>query len=249
MDSVTASSALIEGSAMVVMLAYLAQRTGLAAARSTFEKEESKRAARLRGAPSFTQRSLSMPNLLGITFLLRGKPWEWHFDGVKIADINQAYADPPRSTQQILHPEQYWNRGGVETRPLELPDLSDVLGEGWSKAAEGSIGELGLAVLVGNELDLSAPDVLMPSRWTHEAAIGVVSDVFHHYVKGEQRVTVLATRWESSSDAEQFCRAMKGRRSTVTYGANVLIASGDVGDKRAALAMKAFQQMEYCFRQ
>src|SRR5262249_44821807 len=69
----------------------------------------------------------------------------------KTADIDHCYANPPFSTREILHPEQYWV--ARQRRPplrLVLPDLSSVLGPGWSKATAGSIGELGLTVLTGS---------------------------------------------------------------------------------------------------
>ena len=80
-----------------------------------------------------------MPYTLGFSFLLRGKPWELLFDGVRIEDIDKAYAEPPHSTREILHPEQYWwGAWRKEPPPVVLPDLSKTLGPGWSKATGGS---------------------------------------------------------------------------------------------------------------
>jgi hypothetical protein len=50
-----------------------------------------------------------------------------------------------------------------------LPDLSKVLGPGWLKATEGSIGELGLAVLTGSRQTIEVPWALLPNRWTNGA--------------------------------------------------------------------------------
>jgi hypothetical protein len=246
-DRATAITAVIEGSAMGVMIAYFNRNGGEKKAREEVAKVESRRVKRLKAAPSFTQRTLTLPYVLGFTFLLRGKPWEWHYDGMRLADIRQAYANPPRSTRQILHPEQYW--GGREPPPpmaLVFPDLSSVLGAGWSKAASGSIGELGLAVLTGAKLDLDSPEALLPERWTNKAASGVLGDLYHHYVNGDLRVTVLVARFETSDDALEFDQALLNRgKQMFRLGPNALVVAGEVGDKGEALAIAALQGMQY----
>ncbi len=246
-DRSTAISAVIEGSATALMIAYAARRSSALEAVSKVEKAESQRARQLRGAPSYVQQTVILPYILGFTFLLRGSPWLWE-NGVPAAEIDEAYAHPPRSTRQILHPEQYW--GGMwrkDPPPLTLPDLARVLGPGWTKACDGSIGELGLAVLTGSKLDITQMEALLPSRWTNEAATGTQGDVYHHYVAGERRLTVLLTRFETLRDAEQFDRALKSRgRYFMRYGAHVLVLAGDLDPALAApLATAALQGVSY----
>jgi hypothetical protein len=247
-DHATAITAVIEGSATAVMLAFLNREEGQEKASEELEKNETKRAGRLKVAPSFTQRSLMLPYVLGFTFLLRGKPWEWALgDGVLIADLERAYKNPPQSTRQILHPEQYWvGRADRTSEHLGLPDLSSVLGNGWSKATDGSIGELGLAVLTGSRNAIEFPWALLPSRWTNEAASGTVGDVYHHYVNGDRTATVLLTRWETERDAEEFDRALLAKgRYFFRYGVNVLVLAGDVGDRAEPLALAALQGAKF----
>ena len=74
-DQSTAITAVIEASATAVMLAFLDRDMGKEKANEKLERTESKRAQRLKVAPSFTQRSLMLPYLLGFSFLLHGKPW------------------------------------------------------------------------------------------------------------------------------------------------------------------------------
>jgi len=246
-DRATAIRAVVEGSATAVMIAYFSSSGREKKAREEIEKGDAQRARRLKGAPSFMQRSLILPYVLGFTFLLRGAPWEWVLDGLQLADIGTAYAHPPRSTRQILHPEQYWvGRDPPPAPALEMPDLSPVLGAGWSRATTGSIGELGLAVLTGAPLDLESPEVLLPSRWTNKAASGIVADLYHHYVNGGRRVTVLVTRWETNEDAREFDQAFVNRGQRLfRFGANVCVLAGDLGDKGEALAGAALQGMKY----
>jgi hypothetical protein len=247
-DHATAISAVIEGSAMAVMLAFMSREEGRKEAGKKLEEGESRRAATLRIAPSFTQRSLILPYLLGFTFLLRGAPWEWALgDGVVIADLHQAYLNPPQSTRQILHPEQYWIGAKYADRQrLTLPDMASVLGPGWAKATEGSIGELGLAVLTGSREAIELPWALLPSRWTNDAAVGTVGDMYQHYVNDERTVTALLTRWETERDSAEFDRALMNRgKRFYRYGVSLLVLSGDVGDTADALALAAFDGATY----
>lgn len=248
-DHSTAISAVVEGSAMVVMMAYLSrERDRSRTAFEQIERDKAERAQRLKGAPSFTQRSLMLPYLLGITFLLRGNVFNWlgPGGGVRIEDLDKAYANPPRSTRHVLHPDQYWQNPDRKWERLSLRDLSAVLGPGWSKAAEGSIGELGLSVLTGAHVELEQFEALLPTRWIDKASTGTTGDLFHHYVNGERRATLLVTRWETERDAEEFERALLGRgRRFYRFGVNLLVLAGDVGDKGESVAIAALEGSRY----
>jgi len=245
-DHAVAIKAVIEGSAMVTTLSILSREGGIAEARKRATQAGQDRAKSVQHAPTFVRRRLLLPYTLGFTFLLRGKPWEWLFDGVRIEDIERAYAQPPHSTRQILHPEQYWVGQREGAPPLTLPDLSPVLGPGWSRAITGSIGELGLAMLSGSRLDTESFEILLPSRWTTTGAAGTAGDLYDHYVNGDQKVTVLLTRWESVRDADQFQRNLRGAdKKLFRLGVNLLILMGDYGDKGDALAIRAAQDLKY----
>jgi hypothetical protein len=247
-DHATAITAIIEGSAMAVMLSYLGREKGQEEAEAELHRTQARRSEALKIAPSFTQRTLLLPYLLGFSFLLQGKPWEFYNGGgVHTTDIDEAYRYPPYSTRQILHPEQYWiGRARYQEHRLTLPDLSRTLGPGWSKATEGSIGELGLAVLTGSRQTIEVPWALLPNRWTNQAAEGVLGDVYQHYVNGDRRVTVLLTRWETELDADQFARALVDKgKYFVRYNVNFLMIAGDVGDRGQAVGIAALQGTQY----
>jgi hypothetical protein len=90
------------------------------------------------------------------------------------------------------------------------------------------------------------PWALLPLRWTNDAAIGSVGDVYHHYVSGDQSTTILVTRWETPHDATQFSEALlfKGKR-TVQFGANIAVLAGDVGEQIDALAAATFKDLSF----
>src|SRR5205085_7917646 len=105
------------------------------------------RAERLRAAPAYVQRSLLAPYLAGMAFLMRGNATAL-LQGVAAADVDRAFRAPPATTEQVLHPAQYW---GAETPPRapQLPpfDPAAALGGGWQVEYQNTLGELGLAVL------------------------------------------------------------------------------------------------------
>ena len=64
-------------------------------------------------APRYIKRSLVLPYAIGAEFVisLRQKAgWDWK-------RINQVYADPPKTTEQILHPERYWKNRDYPISP------------------------------------------------------------------------------------------------------------------------------------
>jgi hypothetical protein len=245
-DEAVAIRAVIEGSATVTSLSVLLRQGGIGKAKQEAELSSQARARSVRAAPTFVQMQLLLPYTLGFSFLLRGKPWELLFDGVRIEDIEQAYAQPPRSTCEILHPEQYWGGHRARARSLSLPDLSSILGPGWSQAVKGSIGELGLTLLTGSQLKTGGFEILLPTSWATPGAEGTAGDVYHHYVNGDRTVTVLLTRWESVRDADEFQRTLRGgRRTLFRFGANLLMLMGDFGDKGEALAAECARNVKY----
>src|SRR3990172_6807991 len=63
--------------------------------------------------------------------------------------IDQALAGPPISTEQIIHPERYPNDAPT---PMDVPDLSAALGEGWEDLDVITIGGSWLQVALGLRL-------------------------------------------------------------------------------------------------
>ncbi|MDI7252858.1 MAG: hypothetical protein QME89_09920, partial [Actinomycetota bacterium] len=53
--------------------------------------------------------------------------------------VNEAFRRPPKSTEQIYHPEKYL--AGEDPVPLELADLGGDLGEEWELAYDNVLGE------------------------------------------------------------------------------------------------------------
>jgi hypothetical protein len=244
-DRSTALSAVVEGSGTAVMSIFTVRE--IQAGRlapdvlEQIRRSEAGRAARLRAAPVWLQRSLIAPYTLGLNFVLRGDPRRL-LDPELARDIDRAFETPPSSSEQILHPEKYWGDAPDEPRHLELPDIAPQLGPGWSLASTGHLGELGIGVLAGASApDPASEDATSPQRWTNEAASGIAGEAYQHYVKGEERVTLLMIVWDTERDAEEFLEALlavPGRRS-FQAGERVVLLAGAPEGREASLAAKA----------
>jgi hypothetical protein len=208
-DGATARSALTEGDATLTMTSFLAgaQVETLPGAgdamKSLLENPESLAGAmadvpgggELEKAPAWIRDSLLFSYVRGFTFCLEVK----RAGGQKLLD-HAFRSDPPRSSEQILHPEK-WHGRRDDPLLLAWPDLAAAL-PGWSKASEGEAGEATIQTL------------LRPGTREREkadaAAAGWGGDRFAVYRKEGRRLLVWWTEWDSEEDAQEFRAALGG---------------------------------------
>lgn len=241
-DRASAVGAVVEGSGTVVMSAFLMQemqagRLGPAAL-AEVQKTEAGQGAKLAAALPFLRRSLLSSYVLGFPFLLRGDLTK--LTSVNPADLNRAFEKPPTSSEQILHPEKYWDAAKADAPvTVVLPDLARLLGPGWSLGGHGTLGELNLALLTEAPTpNGDSPDAVVAAAWTNEAAAGIGGDAYQHYSNGAKGETVLATLWDTEKDAGEFEKALRplsGRRA-FRRGAAVVVVAGDAPERAEALA-------------
>lgn len=246
-DATFAISAVHEGSAMIVMALHI----GSAMASGTmsqgdleeFSQSGAAKAETLRRLPQALQRQFVGPYLLGMNFLLRGDTTRLA-TGFPKDDVDRAYRDGPVSSEQVLHPEKYWDPAKADRpKPVDLAGAGASLGPGWKKAGSGLLGELLIAVLAGAPpLDptdeAAARDA---SRWTNAAATGWGGDRWELWTKGKKAVVVLGTVWDTEADAEEFARVLAPRPGFAwkRSGKRVGIVAGDAPDPAAPLAKLA----------
>lgn len=223
-----ALSALVEGSATVAAAAYVAKGVaagtidpaGFAAA------DEALHMDRLNAMPAVLRRQLLGSYALGAAFLSRG-------------DVDAAWASPPRSSEQILHPEKYWGPARRDDpKRVAIPNLSKKLGKGWTKAGTGVLGELTIGGMVGAAPPQADELATGDFHWTNDAASGWGGDRFELWTNGSASIVVLATVWDTVNDAVEFTAALPrtgdafaSRRDGVRVG----IIAGAVGDRRDGL--------------
>jgi hypothetical protein len=111
--------------------------------------------------------------------------------------VDDAFRDPPVSTEQILHPNKYPDD---VPQAVAVPDLSSKLGQGWSLLDQQEIGEGWLLTLL--QLRLAA------GRAKHAAA-GWDGGLLRSWTDGSRTAVVIQTVWDSGRDAKAFAAAMK----------------------------------------
>lgn len=111
--------------------------------------------------------------------------------------VDAAFAHPPVSTEQILHPERY--RRGDMPRIVTLPPLTGTLGAGWRLLDEDILGE--------HFITLHMADVIEPDRIA-AAAEGWGGDRYAVYFNDEasESTVVFRTVWDTHADAVEFRR-------------------------------------------
>jgi len=239
-DASFALSALVEGSATIASAVYVAK--GVAAGRLDPDRignvGQAVPTERLNAMPDVLRRQLLGPYVLGMRFLSRGRV-EGLQAGFPKDDVDAAWARPPQSSEQILHPAKYWNPAQRDDpRRVAIPNPSRILGKGWSRAGSGVLGELTLGSLVGARTPDPAEFASGDFPWTNAAASGWGGDRYELWTKGDAAVVLLATVWDTATDAEEFTAALPRDRPTFASrraGSRVGIVAGVSGARREAL--------------
>jgi hypothetical protein len=157
--------------------------------------------------------------------------------------IDGLFKTLPRSTEQVLHPEKALEGPKQDLpTPVELPDLSAQLGEGWTKLVKKTFGELQLRVLFET----------LTGEEQADACAGWDGDQAHAYGKGEATAYVWFLVFDSEADAQEFARAFNGafragtdlERTITTRGAHVLVVGGVAGDQAAAVSAAALEGVQ-----
>lgn len=124
------------------------------------------------------------------TFALLQSDW-W-------AAVNAAYNDPPVSTEQILHPAKYIANPRDLPQTVTLPDLSQVLGEGWEAVAQSVLGELVLRAHLDQYLD-AAEAAEAAAGWD-----GDLAALWRNLEEPRREVLIIRATWDNQSEANQF---------------------------------------------
>jgi hypothetical protein len=139
-DAELAREAVLEGSAMASMIDYLLGDTGrslkdLPDIDPSMLVGDMGSTPGLQKAPPFLKDALVFPYFAGLTFsadLLKSGGW---------SSLPAVFANPPVSTQQIMHPALYHSR--KIPAQVKLPDVDRLLGPEWTKLEENVMGEFG----------------------------------------------------------------------------------------------------------
>jgi hypothetical protein len=137
--------------------------------------------------PAWIQDDLLFPYRQGLTFI------EAVLGAGGLAGVDETFIDPPTTTEQILDYEKYV----VGEGPLDLPQAATEL-SGWDIHDEGSFGEWGLRLVLGESL--------LPGEAT-QAAAGWGNDRYTVYARGDDVAIVLHYIGDAERDAEELADA------------------------------------------
>lgn len=202
-DRNTALTSLIEGSAMEGGIENILDRAGLPLSTSgptmravvwllselpwnaldSVSEEADAATKSLEASPPILGRSLIFPYIQGWRFVNRVRAeYGWRA-------VNEIYADPPESTEQILHPERYFDRRDRPVR-IELTSAPN----GWSTVFDQTLGMLGLQIyLEHNNAD-------------EDYAEGWDGDRYVLWNTGSQDVLGFVVAFDFEGQAEDFAR-------------------------------------------
>lgn len=194
-DLIMAIRCLVEGEATVVMFQHMlkknfdAAKTMLGKSMSDLPLPES-----LNKLPSIMKQGLVAPYSAGYDFVLKTK--EHGKDQWK--SISGVYDDLPASTEQILHPEKFYDERDYPTQ-VRLPYLRNVLGPDWKLLNRNVCGELTVRVMMKD---------FKIGRFKNVAE-GWDGDTYAVYENGQDGRLMLIwyTVWDDEDEAQEFREA------------------------------------------
>ncbi len=105
--------------------------------------------------------------------------------------VDQAYKNPPDSTEQVIHPEKFLAR--EPPIPMEIPDIP-----GWNTTEKDVLGEGFYSIILRQHL---------PSDEVEKAVTGWGGDKYCLFEREDDYIMVLNTAWDTVQDAEEFLNA------------------------------------------
>ncbi len=219
-DTGIARSAVIEGDAMAVMLAYaasgnaiLSNPTLFAAATATMQSATVPEGP----APPFVWAQLTFPYVDGLALI--GSLFQqggWYA-------VNQLYDDPPQSTEQVLTPSRYMQRDPPTWLSYELASL------GYERYVADVLGQHMLSAVLDQLLD-----ELVATSAVRRATTGWDGDRFDGFSDPNEPtrdVIVQLSAWDTEDDARQFRRVISRLGAVYTALDAPVEASGRHGHR------------------
>lgn len=205
-DRSLATLALVEGDASAVMNVYtqeIVSRNPLAAFQLLGEGLQAGNLMLPAGTPAILTRELLFPYEGGMVFVTAlfqaNDSWE---------AVDAAFANPPTTSEQVLHPQKYLDGEGAVAVTLE--DGTAALGEGWAQVWDTTLGEWYLREHLATQLARSDANA---------AAAGWGGDRLHIYAGPETADLAWNVRlvWDTAVEQAEF-EAAYAAFGEVRYG-------------------------------
>ena len=157
----------------------------------------------LDAAPPYMAADLGFPYEKGLAFI------EYLYEQNGFDAVDRAYQNNPVSTEQILHPEKYPDD---EPAPVTLPDLTAILGEGWTLFDQNVMGEWYTFLILNKGFEEA---YRLPDETASEAAAGWGGDAYAFYQNSTsgEALFVMDAIWDTTEDAKEFADAFEAYAS------------------------------------
>ena len=162
------------------------------------------------GIPAWMVEQLELPYTAGATFvqqLYATGGW---------AAVDDAFAAPPASTEQILHVEKY--RAHEAPAAVSAPALARALGRGWTDGPADTLGEAMLATWLRALGVASADATGAAAGWGGDRVVAASGP-------GGAMAVALRVKWDTPADATQFARAYAQTASHLALASKLVARS------------------------
>ncbi|MGH9968758.1 MAG: hypothetical protein ACREBG_13145 [Pyrinomonadaceae bacterium] len=196
-DAELAAHALIEGDATLAMTLYMAKHPLVALAFIRSLGGSNMSSEQFKQAPRAIRESLVFPYEQGS---------EWATQVYKRGGwglVSQAYTKLPLSSEQILHPEKYFEYE-VPVK-VALPDVRNLLGANWKRLDYDVNGEWSFYLILDQFLNSPAESRRASTGWAGDRYV-----VYEGTGRGEVFIGQLIA-WDTESDAREFFDAYAKR--------------------------------------
>jgi hypothetical protein len=215
-------SSLVEGSATALMTTYVT-KSQLAGELDPSDlmkvmKSEKERSAVFFEAPIYFQ-TLVACYYCGMGFLLEGNLAGMMAGGEKVGEnFLAAVSDPPRSSEQILHPEKYWTEDRDEPVVVNDEDVIALLAShGHDVVGKNTAGEILMGVVTTDQdREFNSMASGLSAYWTNKASMGWGGDRFYLGESDRGWAGLWFTLWDTPKDRDEFA---------ATYSTEVLDTS------------------------
>jgi len=216
-DAQLAVRAVYEGDATLAgyatVVGWLRPGTAVSLARK-LERVQSQMARDYPDVPALIRESIVFQYVAGVNFV------SWAYKNAGWEGVNALLARPPRSTEQILHPEKYFVHPENPVR-VQIGALAPYLRGEWQLAEEATLGELTIRLLGERFLDRTR---------AAEVAAGWDGDRLMALAHGQDLALVWLTAWDSERDAIEFFSAwatiLASRHSGTASTSDAVISLG-----------------------
>jgi len=193
-DRALARLSVAEGDATLLMTNWAQDNlTPLQLLQMAAEASNPEQTAILNEMPGALRDQLLFPYTTGLAFV------EGAYNSGGWQAVDALYADPPNSTEQLLHPDKY--QSNEQPIAVSVPaDLARRMGSGWHVDLEDTLGEFTIRDWLGIAGNLA-------NSQSDAAAAGWGGDRIALLSSGTAHGVVIETTWDTPTDAAEFASA------------------------------------------